>query len=356
MAEDSDNRLDFAQAMRDFKAMFPSLSPESIEAALRLNNGLVESTIDDLLLLSTPLARNEVSQPATKHARTTEPCTEDEVVAPPACMLPRKKRVYAAAMLKPLPRDFLRLSLTGDIAEAAASGTSKIARRQRAKTAQAKVLSARQLQKLMDDNFNRRTSTRDPQLRRCLEDESLAIMLQNEEFVRQLRSDADFVSALQKDNERGTKERKDRLSSRSVPPSSTTIDFGPDSPHSTGSYGDTPDEVGPFPYTKVINEDKSEVYFHEKLRHMGKASKQRFANLADKFLRKHKGAAGILGTSRTDCSRAQLLPDDGNDSADEESGQNAEGYNQTSDIDYNIGKQKDLKEGRLFGNFRSPRP
>ncbi|KHJ49249.1 hypothetical protein D918_00372 [Trichuris suis] len=210
----------------------------------------------------------------------------------------------------------------------------------------AQLPSVQQLQKLMDDNFNRRRSTCDPQLRRCLDDERFAIILQNEEFVRELRSDADFMSALQKascrrpiiDNERGAKQRTDRASTQPMPVNSPpTADFRPESPASTGSYGDVPDGMGPFPYTKTISEDKNEAYFHEKLRHMGKASKQRFVNLADKFLRKHKGAAGILGTSRTDRSRAQLLPDDGNESADDDDEVEAtsEGYNQTSDNDYN---------------------
>ncbi|CDW53053.1 CUE domain containing protein [Trichuris trichiura] len=373
MRSRSKSCLSSFQAMQDFKAMFPSLSPETIEATLRLNNGLVENTIDDLLLLCSPLARNE---PAAKHPRTKEPCANGDQSTSSVGVLPRKRKVYSAAMLKPLPRDFLRLSLTSDVAETASSETCRSAERRGVPQAQAQLPSVQQLQKLMDDNFNRTRSTCDPQLRRCLEDERFAIILQNEEFVRELRSDADFMSALQKDNERGAKERTDRASTQPMPVnSSPTADIGPESPASTGSYGDAPDGMGPFPYTKTISEDKNEAYFHEKLRHMGKASKQRFVNLADKFLRKHKGAAGILGTSRTDRSRAQLLPDNGNESAEDDEEATSEGYNQTSDNDYNvrrfvlkrretnrrplvlqIGKQKDLKEGRLFGNFRSPKP
>ncbi|KHJ49248.1 CUE domain protein [Trichuris suis] len=126
MEDDSGDKLDFAQAMQDFKAMFPSLSPETIEATLRLNNGLVENTIDDLLVLCSPLARNE---PATKHPRTKASCANGDQSVSPAGKLPRKKKVYSAAMLKPLPNDFLRLSLTSDAAEAASSGTCRSAER-----------------------------------------------------------------------------------------------------------------------------------------------------------------------------------------------------------------------------------
>lgn len=44
--------LEFRQAMKDFKTMFPSLDAELIECVLRSNSGHVDSTVDQLLQLS----------------------------------------------------------------------------------------------------------------------------------------------------------------------------------------------------------------------------------------------------------------------------------------------------------------
>jgi hypothetical protein len=45
-------QLDFAQAMTDFKIMFPSMDSDVIEAVLRSNNGAVDTTIDQLLTMT----------------------------------------------------------------------------------------------------------------------------------------------------------------------------------------------------------------------------------------------------------------------------------------------------------------
>lgn len=46
-------QLDFSQAMSDFKIMFPDMERDVIEAVLRANQGAVDSTIDQLLAMST---------------------------------------------------------------------------------------------------------------------------------------------------------------------------------------------------------------------------------------------------------------------------------------------------------------
>ena len=45
-------QLDFAQAMTDFKIMFPNMDSDVIEAVLRSNNGAVDTTIDQLLAMT----------------------------------------------------------------------------------------------------------------------------------------------------------------------------------------------------------------------------------------------------------------------------------------------------------------
>lgn len=45
-------RLEFNQAMEDFKTMFPNMDYDIIECVLRANNGAVDATIDQLLQMN----------------------------------------------------------------------------------------------------------------------------------------------------------------------------------------------------------------------------------------------------------------------------------------------------------------
>lgn len=58
----------------------------------------------------------------------------------------------------------------------------------------------------MEENERNRQITSlndDPELAQFLEDERFAILLQNEEFVRELRLNREFMSALESDNSLG---------------------------------------------------------------------------------------------------------------------------------------------------------
>lgn len=45
-------QLEFHQAMNDFKHMFPEMEEDVIESVLRANNGVVDTTIDQLLQMN----------------------------------------------------------------------------------------------------------------------------------------------------------------------------------------------------------------------------------------------------------------------------------------------------------------
>lgn len=87
-------RLEFNQAMEDFKTMFPNMDYDIIECVLRANNGAVDATIDQLLQMNLDgsgcedSSDSEDSIPPEIIERTLEPDSSDEepppVYSPPA--------------------------------------------------------------------------------------------------------------------------------------------------------------------------------------------------------------------------------------------------------------------------------
>jgi len=129
-------QLDFQEAMRDFKFMFPEMDSDVIEAVLRANHGAVDATIDQLLTMNTdyenekvrhpslgsaavetaPPSYNQVAdQPADESLIRPDPVRNKNVLAPlfgcqrilgvPLC----SSRGWKPALLRPLPADFLRV-------------------------------------------------------------------------------------------------------------------------------------------------------------------------------------------------------------------------------------------------------
>ncbi|XP_033158271.1 CUE domain-containing protein 1 isoform X3 [Drosophila mauritiana] len=184
-------QLEFSQAMTDFKKMFPDIDREVIEAILRANLGAVDQTIDALLAMSIDnqsLINLNDSDRDLQLVDTTDGGGAGAVGAPgaPGALLPTtgaspnhqntgaspKQRPLGAAnskgssqnntptkrsrrwnppILGPLPAGFLRIS--------PAPG---------------------------QQDFE-------------LPDEQFALMLQNEEFMNQLRWNQDFMNALEKE-------------------------------------------------------------------------------------------------------------------------------------------------------------
>lgn len=74
-------QLEFTQAMNDFRTMFPEMEAEVIECVLRSNNGAVDSTIDQLLQMSSDVEKEKVraESPLQSTSRPQNPNLKDVV-------------------------------------------------------------------------------------------------------------------------------------------------------------------------------------------------------------------------------------------------------------------------------------
>lgn len=226
--------LNFTQAMNDFKTMFPHIDNDVIEAVLRANDGIVQTTIDQLLVLAETTPEKEESDTTDGLHLPNYDESLQENDPPPAYseiehnilrefqqesqqLQSRRhsENQYAAdarqeaslgrwnpPLLGPLPADFLRLSteesanpnhttvpsvsssspFTITPAFASPSSFSNTPSSSSQGTAYGGAT----------DGF-----LTDRELEQYLEDEKLAMFLQNEEFMRQLRHDPDFLMSLE---------------------------------------------------------------------------------------------------------------------------------------------------------------
>lgn len=174
-------QLEFGEAMNDFKHMFPTLDRDVIEAVLRANNGLVDATIDQLLSMGIDMDGIMPGSAADSQHPPLPSYSSVNQSEPPPAYTPRDNTSNSSPTSRPLPAtpysawnppllgklpdDFLRL------------GPSTTP-----------VTSPRGYGDSMDDK----------ELERFLEDEKLAMVLQNEEFIRELRHNEDFMLSLEK--------------------------------------------------------------------------------------------------------------------------------------------------------------
>lgn len=201
-------QLEFAQAMADFKNMFPEMDRDVIEAVLRANQGAVDATIDQLLAMSTDNQNEKLRQELDDDTGRTPPSGGNNQNVGPGALLdltsnmapvllstspksstlgaspkikkspgstsatnspraviggnvrdgdkPTANRKWNPPLLGPLPPTFLRLSGCGEASR--------------------------------NTEFD-------------LGDEQFAMMLQNEEFMAELRWNQEFLSALEKDHQ-----------------------------------------------------------------------------------------------------------------------------------------------------------
>lgn len=273
--------------MRDFRSMFPEMEPSVIEAVLRANGGGVDATIDQLLAMATDNdnERLRTELEATENAeapphysppgRTPPPSYQQATTplpqGPTEPTPPRlageedqsksstKAPSWKPPLLGPLPPGFLRLQQPSPPSPTEGSPQGSL------------ELSSVVLQQRMEENVRRQRrlaqgGSGSGDLARFLEDERMAILLQNQEFVRQLRRNRDFMTTLDRDIQ------------------DQALDQG------AGLVPDQDAEEGALPpWTRPPGDaEDTDAAFRERLKNMGKASRRKFAQLARLFSRTKK--------------------------------------------------------------------
>lgn len=305
-------QLEFRQAMRDFMSMFPEMEPVVIEAVLRANGGGVDASIDQLLAMATD---NDNERLRTELEATENAEAPPHYSPPPAAPTPppsyqqatctaaaavaaavqggvpssEETRAWKPPLLGPLPPGFLRLSRPHPRPTSPPPPPQKTQGGEQQQQLGAAVLQQRMaenvLQQRMAENMRQQrhfpASGAEAQL---LEDERMAILLQNQEFVRQLQSNRDFIRTLNQDIQNQEMERSAGL----VPDDGRPADAS------------TEDE----PWGTLPHTEETDAAFRERLKNMGKASRRKFAQLARLFHRTKK------------CHFRQMLGDAANPSRD----------------------------------------
>nr|XP_002131968.2 CUE domain-containing protein 1-like [Ciona intestinalis] len=235
--------LEYTKAMQDFKVMFPTLEPDVIECVLRSNSGHVDSTIDNLLQLTIDDGVNgkhsnrhgdsfirRIPQPEWDDRQRSEACCPPRYT-PLATPHQSQSRMYSRdsvpyhhrssssksfdqpphstyrdwnpPLLGKLPDDFLRIvptpvqshrNLNRRKSEPKRKSSQKESslnlHRSTSYTLQDQVGAATSL----NNSFEAR-STDDNQ---AIEDRRIALLLQNKEFMLELRRNEEFLKELQK--------------------------------------------------------------------------------------------------------------------------------------------------------------
>ncbi|KAJ8266376.1 hypothetical protein GJAV_G00129710 [Gymnothorax javanicus] len=302
-------RLEFNQAMDNFKTMFPSMDYEVIECVLRANNGAVDSTIDQLLQMSVDEQASDDSSdsddsiPPEILERTLEPDSSDEepppVYAPPAYDMHIYDRKYPEAPPSPPPRfeaqpppghqlvrgfrdwnppllgnlpdDFLRI-LPQQL-DSVQSSQSSLSLMSSSSSSSSLSTLAQQVALGGGPGTVAAGTEQERKLKQYLEDERIALFLQNEEFMKELQRNREFLIAL----ERGE--------------------------HCASGSGEACIPVS------------DDALFRDKLKHMGKSTRKKLFEIARAFSektrrKKTKRKSGLKNQSLgTATSTANLLED-----------------------------------------------
>ncbi|XP_072557288.1 CUE domain-containing protein 1b isoform X2 [Paramormyrops kingsleyae] len=296
-------RLEFNKAMEDFKTMFPSMDYEVIECVLRSNNGAVDATIDQLLQMSIDgqgsddSSDSDDSIPPEILERTLEPDSSDEepppVYSPPAYAMhiydrkypeppptppprfeaqpapgPRQVRNYRnwnPPLLGNLPDDFLRIlpqqldSMQGSqssLSQPSSSSSSSLSSVSQRPTPGAGTGPVGAV------------TEQERKLKQYLEDERIALFLQNEEFMKELQRNREFLMALERDRLKYESKKSGSAHSSASMESSTA---GEHCPSGSGEA------------CSPVSED---ALFRDKLKHMGKSTRKKLFEIARAFSEK----------------------------------------------------------------------
>ncbi|NXT70541.1 CUED1 protein, partial [Chaetops frenatus] len=330
-------RLEFNQAMEDFKTMFPNMDYDIIECVLRANNGAVDATIDQLLQMNLDgsgcddSSDSEDSIPPEILERTLEPDSSDEepppVYSPPAyesqalgsryprapptppprtdvpgpggSAVPAHYRNWNPPLLGNLPEDFLRILPQQTASTQVSLGQPS----QPASQLPGVAWSTGCRQPLPRGLVPRGQGSLEQERRwkQYLEDERIALFLQNEEFMKELQRNRDFLLALE----------RDRLKYESKKSKSTSAAVSNDFGFSSVLSGD----AAPCVSSEAGGAVSDDALFRDKLKHMGKSTRKKLFELARAFSektkmrkskRKHLLKHQVMGTA---ASTANLLDD-----------------------------------------------
>ncbi|XP_063061283.1 CUE domain-containing protein 1b isoform X2 [Engraulis encrasicolus] len=322
-------RLEFNQAMEDFKVMFPTMDYEVIECVLRSNSGAVDATIDQLLQMSIDgqgsddSSDSDDSIPPEILERTLEPDSSDEepppVYSPPTYdmhiydrkypgtpytppprfeerpppghrQIRRSYRNWNPPLLGNLPDDFLRI-LPQQMDSIQRSQSSTLS--QPASSSSSSTLSSVPPQQTAPssgggcgsaggsgggggggagegggDVAGGVTTEQERRTKQYLEDERIALFLQNEEFMRELQRNREFLIALERDRLK-YESKKSRAS------------------HSSGGMENSTagEASGSMEACTAVSDD---AMFRDKLKHMGKSTRKKLFEIARTFSEKTK--------------------------------------------------------------------
>lgn len=308
--------------------MFPNMDYDIIECVLRANNGAVDATIDQLLQMNLDgsgyddSSDSDDSIPPEILERTLEPDSSDEepppVYSPPAYDMHVFDRQYPQAPPSPPPRIDVPNSsgpqvhrryrnwnppLLGNLPD----DFLRILPQQ-----MDSVQSSQSCHQTVPGEGSQRSQgslDQERKWKQYLEDERIALFLQNEEFMKELQRNRDFLLALE----------RDRLKYESKKSKSTSVAVSNEFSFSSVQPGDIA------PVTSEASSAVSEdALFRDKLKHMGKSTRKKLFELARAFSektkmkkskRKHLLKHQVMGTA---ASTANLLDDVEGHSCDED--------------------------------------
>ncbi|XP_072834593.2 CUE domain-containing protein 1 [Pogona vitticeps] len=323
-------RLEFNQAMEDFKTMFPNMDYDIIECVLRANNGAVDATIDQLLQMNLDSSGcddssdSDDSIPPEILERTLEPDSSDEepppVYSPPSYDMHVFDRQYPQAPPTPPPRIDIQNSsglqaqkryrnwnppllgnLPDDFLRILPQQMNEIQSLQSSHQTTASPRSQRAQGSLDQER----------KWKQYLEDERIALFLQNEEFMKELQRNRDFLLALERDRLR-YESKKSKMNSTAVSSDARSSSV-------------IPDDVARSLTGVASGAVSDDALFRDKLKHMGKSTRKKLFELARAFSDKTKMRKSkrkqllkhqVMGTA---ASTANLLDDVEGHSGDEES-------------------------------------